>query len=229
MNFKIQEENKQKLEEILGEEIASRLLENYKNSIFFQEGKHNYIANFTEFFFECERCGSCCKVSPTPLYPADIMLLYFHLKEEIFDKIVFFEWNDKIALGLKEVNGHCTYYDSDNKKCNVHEFKPLVCALAPLKVNIGKENNEFYLNFLFNIGENFCKSLLKSKKKINVFEYVSPYKGRLIEKYYFLNELNKRVSERENKDKKNLIIAAIKTYSKFLPEKILLGILKKII
>ena len=76
----------------------------------------------------CLRCGDCCKETEMLLSTEDINRL-----EGKGYRREFFALFDKEGYArLRNLHGHCVFYDTENRRCKVYRFRPLGCRLYPV-------------------------------------------------------------------------------------------------
>ncbi|TFG28940.1 MAG: YkgJ family cysteine cluster protein [Promethearchaeota archaeon] len=79
---------------------------------------------------KCKDCGKCCLETEMMLSKDDIHLILRHstnnLKREDFTIKIqgYFQ--------LKNINGHCIFFDYSNKTCRIYPFRPQGCRFYPL-------------------------------------------------------------------------------------------------
>ncbi len=89
-----------------------------------RRGRYVQLAEEILSYFECERCGECCRTLPISLSWADIERLYKIEGEGFFDKLD----NDAIENCLRTP---CPYL-KDNR-CMIYDKRPLVCRVFPFE------------------------------------------------------------------------------------------------
>jgi Fe-S-cluster containining protein len=76
----------------------------------------------------CLRCGDCCRETEMLLSTEDIARL-----EGLGYPREFFVLFDKEGYAqLRNLQGHCIFYDIENRQCKVYRFRPLGCRLYPI-------------------------------------------------------------------------------------------------
>lgn len=76
----------------------------------------------------CLECGTCCQETEMPLTKKDIERL---LKKGYSTK--FFTRHAKEGyITLRNLKGHCVFFDVKNIKCKVYSDRPLGCRLYPI-------------------------------------------------------------------------------------------------
>ena len=83
--------------------------------------------SFFEVRFKCIRCGICCLGTEMELLPEDVERI-----EALGYRIEDFAVTDGEVLRLKNVDGHCVFYDSATASCKIYENRPVGCRLYPL-------------------------------------------------------------------------------------------------
>ena len=76
---------------------------------------------------ECLKCGLCCVETEMILLPDDIALIK-RLGYSV-DEFAVFQggyWR------LRNVDGHCYFYDPVSGKCRIYEHRPLGCRIYPI-------------------------------------------------------------------------------------------------
>lgn len=61
------------------------------------------------------------------LLPEDIERI-----ESLGYSLEYFAVNDNGIWRLKNINGHCVFYDEETRKCKIYEYRPIGCRLYPL-------------------------------------------------------------------------------------------------
>jgi len=125
----------QQLDAYLDFLFKMNLLTSYERDgqTFFKTTKKGY--NFLEAYQEiqnlpslqCSNCGICCQETMMELSSDDIERLEkagFLLEE-------FVIVNEEGAC-LRNVDGHCCFYSSSDKKCKIYEKRPLGCYIYPV-------------------------------------------------------------------------------------------------
>lgn len=87
-------------------------------------------AAFFEVKFHCIRCGGCCVGTEMELLPEDIERIV-SLGHKIEEFAVF----DGERWRLRNVDGHCVFYDKATGLCKIYENRPIGCRLYPLQVS----------------------------------------------------------------------------------------------
>jgi len=76
---------------------------------------------------ECLSCGLCCIETEMILLPSDIesiRKLGYLIKEFAIFKDGYFR--------LRNVNGHCYFYDPVSGRCRIYRYRPLGCRIYPI-------------------------------------------------------------------------------------------------
>jgi len=76
---------------------------------------------------ECLKCGLCCMETEMVLLPEDISVIV-ELGYQVQDFAVWSEgyWR------LKNVDGHCYFYDPAEGTCKIYRYRPLGCRIYPI-------------------------------------------------------------------------------------------------
>ncbi len=77
---------------------------------------------------ECLECGSCCLETEMLLSKKDID----RLKKKGFIAQYFSRQDKEGYIVLKNRQGHCIFFDMEQKKCEVYEDRPVGCRLYPI-------------------------------------------------------------------------------------------------
>ena len=87
--------------------------------------------------FKCFNCTHCCFFTT----PNDYPILLKEETERLTElarkygvKVRFKSLNNKFYLWV--IDGFCPFYDIKNRRCRIHEDKPLSCKMFPLLLNI---------------------------------------------------------------------------------------------
>ena len=81
-----------------------------------------------EVRFRCIRCGICCTPTEMELLPEDIERiesLGYRFEE-------FAEVRQDGTVRLRNVDGHCVFYDPATRSCRIYEHRPIGCRLYPV-------------------------------------------------------------------------------------------------
>lgn len=84
---------------------------------------------YVEVRFNCTRCGECCLNTRMELLPEDIERIEA-LGYRLTD---FAEYDEEGGVWrLRNINGHCVFFDENSKLCKIYEHRPIGCRLYPL-------------------------------------------------------------------------------------------------
>ncbi len=83
--------------------------------------------SFFEVKFKCIKCGVCCIGTQMELLPEDIERI-----EALGYRLEDFAVFDGDIYRLKNVDGHCVFYDPSTSLCKIYENRPIGCRLYPL-------------------------------------------------------------------------------------------------
>ena len=81
----------------------------------------------------CLSCGRCCLGTEMILLKSDVKRL-----EELGYRREEFAVFDGRFLRLRNVNGHCYFYDPQTGMCTIYPFRPLGCSLYPIVVDVDR-------------------------------------------------------------------------------------------
>lgn len=76
----------------------------------------------------CLRCGACCTKTEMLLSEKDIQ----RLEQKGYCKDSFVVFDEEGYPKLRNLNGHCFFYNVENKRCKVYRSRPLGCRLYPV-------------------------------------------------------------------------------------------------
>ena len=76
----------------------------------------------------CSRCGICCLKTEMPLSKKDIKILM----EKGYEIEFFSQLNYEGYVLLRNIDGHCVFFDEKNKKCKIYDNRPMGCRLYPI-------------------------------------------------------------------------------------------------
>lgn len=116
-----------------------------------------------EMDFLCQNCGNCCKLI-TEINHHDILRIKNRSNLNLND-FVFVDKNKSgngfsYFLKKKENSNECIFLNSENK-CNIHEYKPLVCRVWPF--NLNKHNGKIsWINEYRDFINKSCAHILKT-------------------------------------------------------------------
>ncbi len=81
--------------------------------------------------FKCIRCGRCCIDTEMPLLPEDIeRIMKLGFKRE------YFVTTELGYPSLRNVDGHCVFYDPVKHRCIIYEHRPLGCRVYPVVYDV---------------------------------------------------------------------------------------------
>ncbi len=115
------------------------------------------IGKEEEFSFRCNQCGECCRDrNDILLSPFDLCRMAVGLGLSISDIVenycYLYVGNTSrfplAALEMREDNGKCPFLK--NNKCDIHVYKPSVCAMFPLGRTVArsKDDVQFYISYI---------------------------------------------------------------------------------
>ena len=83
--------------------------------------------SFFEVKFKCIKCGICCVGTQMELLPEDIERI-----EALGYRLDEFAVFDGEIYRLKNIDGHCIFYDPATSTCKIYDKRPIGCRLYPL-------------------------------------------------------------------------------------------------
>ncbi len=75
-------------------------------------------------FFECKKCGECCRDCSVQLTDDEMMVLLKRDGEKVFDML------DENVVSGNALKAPCGYLK--NNACEIHDIKPFVCRIYPI-------------------------------------------------------------------------------------------------
>ena len=84
---------------------------------------------------KCENCGKCCLETEMILSFEDIETIKRNSTNNIREQDFIFKNNDKL-FQLKNIEGHCVFFDNTTKKCKIYRFRPYGCRFYPLTYDL---------------------------------------------------------------------------------------------
>lgn len=104
--------------------------------------------------FTCKQCGFCCEgestVSLTKEKIDEISNYLGISRDELLSNFCVIKKN---RIEMKIQNGHCIFFEENQKTCKIHPVKPLNCKIWPLHKSILKDKDSF------EIIKNTCQGL----------------------------------------------------------------------
>ncbi|OAG27076.1 YkgJ family cysteine cluster protein [Thermodesulfatator autotrophicus] len=98
----------------------------------------------SEKIFECKRCGFCCQGESTvSLSPEEQQRIASFLGLSLKDFLKTYTVSRGSRVEMKIVNGHCIFYDEEQRLCKIHPVKPFHCRRWPLHPSIFKDKENF--------------------------------------------------------------------------------------
>ena len=77
---------------------------------------------------KCEGCGRCCLETEMILSQQDIDLI---ISNKSCNEFFVFK-NSNGDFQLKNIEGHCVFFDLTSKNCSIYEYRPQGCRFYPL-------------------------------------------------------------------------------------------------
>lgn len=87
---------------------------------------------------KCENCGKCCLDTEMILSHQDIELIKISYPNNIRKQDFAFK-NKNEQFQLKNIEGHCVFFNHYSKNCNIYKFRPQGCRFYPLIFNINEK------------------------------------------------------------------------------------------
>lgn len=175
-----------------------------------------------ELRFICTRCGNCCTDKNTLVNVTylDVLRIYTGLKlneSEILEVIGFYlhkqnQFNiavQKMVLSpietekgkafpglLKNQQGHCYFYDLDNKKCLIYKLRPIFCRTFPFSFEFSSTNK---ITILYTEkSKSYCPGIGKDAPIIEYDDWITlarKTQKELRDNYIFNSKWNKYVKD----------------------------------
>jgi Fe-S-cluster containining protein len=87
---------------------------------------------------KCENCGGlCCLDTQMLLSKDDVNLILKNYPDKLKKEDFIFEINRYFQL--KNINGHCVFFDSYTEMCKIYKYRPQGCRFYPLIYDKDKE------------------------------------------------------------------------------------------
>ena len=86
----------------------------------------------------CENCGKCCLETEMILSQQDIELIKKSYPNNLRKQDFVFKTNNA-QFQLKNIEGHCVFFDNFSKICNIYKYRPQGCRFYPLIYDINEE------------------------------------------------------------------------------------------
>ena len=90
----------------------------------------------------CEDCGNCCIETEMILSDQDIEVIVNNHKITL-KKTDFVQKTEDNFYQLKNINGHCFFFDVEIKLCKIYEIRPQGCRFYPLIYDSDKNSCVF--------------------------------------------------------------------------------------
>ncbi len=127
---------------------------------------------------DCENCGKCCIETEMILSEYDIDLIIRKSQDHVIKQDFCFKNKDEHHQ-LKNIKGHCVFFDYPSKFCTIYEYRPQGCRFYPLIFDINElkckldedcpRNNLFYQNKqVLKVKCDHLKRFLKEQLKITI-------------------------------------------------------------
>ncbi len=90
---------------------------------------------------KCKDCGKCCLNTEMMLSKKEIILLLKNYPQDLQEEDFVLKNNEYFQL--KNVNGHCVFFDISTKKCKIYSNRPQGCRFYPLTYDKDKKTCVF--------------------------------------------------------------------------------------
>ena len=87
---------------------------------------------------KCENCGKCCLETEMILSQQDIKIIISNLPNIKKQDFIFKNTNEQYQL--RNIEGHCFFFDVSNKECKIYKFRPQGCRFYPLIYDFNKKD-----------------------------------------------------------------------------------------
>jgi Fe-S-cluster containining protein len=76
----------------------------------------------------CLSCGVCCKETEMLLSTKDIE----RLEKKGYNRDFFVRFDTEGYATLRNIQGHCVFYDPEKRRCKVRSLRPVGCRIYPV-------------------------------------------------------------------------------------------------
>ena len=80
---------------------------------------------------KCEDCGKCCLETEMILSRIDIDIITKNVTNDLKKQNFTIE-NEYGQMQLRNIDGHCVFFDDQSKLCKIYERRPTGCKFYPL-------------------------------------------------------------------------------------------------
>jgi Fe-S-cluster containining protein len=87
---------------------------------------------------KCENCGKCCLETEMILSQQDIKIIISNLPNIKRQDFTFKNINEQYQL--KNIEGHCFFFDFPNRECKIYKLRPQGCRFYPLIYDFNKKD-----------------------------------------------------------------------------------------
>lgn len=140
-------------------------------------------------------CGICCDVPPQ-LSNSEIKKFRKNSKRVMFKlgPNKMFTWYLK-----KKPNGYCRFFNEINKKCNIYESRPKVCATYPFIISNDRTIIELHVFSKCSVVQKILKTLfIIGKVKITQSDFKQCLNDRIVDKGLEKSKLLTNFHQKEN-------------------------------
>lgn len=79
---------------------------------------------------KCKSCGKCCLKTEMILSQEDVELILKHYNSKLRQEDFVFEFER--FFKMKNIEGHCFFFDNSTKQCMIYKLRPQGCRFYPL-------------------------------------------------------------------------------------------------
>ena len=90
----------------------------------------------------CENCGKCCLDTEMILSQQEVDLIINRLLNKSYTEYFIFKKN-KGYYQLKNIEGHCVFFDLTSNYCKIYKYRPQGCRFYPLIYDFQSEECVF--------------------------------------------------------------------------------------
>ena len=84
---------------------------------------------------KCVDCGNCCRETEMLLSARDIARIMKKGRKNLRPNDFVRKTDDRL-FQLKNVNGHCVFFDHNTQLCKIYEIRPQGCRFYPLTFDL---------------------------------------------------------------------------------------------
>ncbi|MFX0076648.1 MAG: YkgJ family cysteine cluster protein [Candidatus Hermodarchaeota archaeon] len=91
---------------------------------------------------KCENCGKCCLETEMILSQQDVDLIINNISNKSYKEYFKFK-RSKGYYQLRNIEGHCVFFELATKNCKIYEYRPQGCRFYPLIYDFQKQDCSF--------------------------------------------------------------------------------------